>query len=479
MNSGRVLVVDDSDISRTLLARTLSRAGFAVLPARDGLEGAELALREQPDAVVTDLEMPAMDGYHLVRLLKSDPASAHIPVVVVTSHGEAPSRYWGLRTGADAYLTKDHEAADLAATVTRLIAVARGRPGGAPPAPADDPPRGPLEVFARLARQFDGALMQSTLSGSLLERGLAAGGFSETNLVALRTLADVVDVSALAIAISEPHAVTVHVLLPQEFSSEGVERLTAALLAAVPAEAGAAVEAVVNGDRDGSPAPPLDDLFLMRLPVRDSIGVAAFLPTQPAQFQALSRPLLERLAGHLALVLDNARLAERLRDLSMLDGLTRVLNHRAIHERLAAELERAQRHRRPLAVVLGDLDHFKVVNDTHGHLAGDTVLRTAAAALRRCLRTADALGRYGGEEFLAVLPEIDLEGARAAAERLRRALADRPITLPSGTEIAVTGSFGAAATAELGGGASASALVSLADHRMYEAKAAGRNTVRP
>jgi diguanylate cyclase (GGDEF)-like protein len=321
--------------------------------------------------------------------------------------------------------------------------------------------------------------MQSTLSASLLERGLAAGGFSETNLVALRTLADVVDANALAIAVSEPHAVTIHVLLPQEFSREGVERVAAAVLAALPVTAGAAVEVVVNGDREDTPAPALDDLFLMRLPVRDSFGVAAFLPSHAAQFAALSRPLLERLAGHLALVLDNSRLAERLRELSMLDGLTRVLNHRAIHERLAEELERARRHRHPLAVVLCDLDHFKVVNDTHGHLAGDFVLRAAALALRRVLRTADSFGRYGGEEFLAVLPETDIEAGRTTAERLRRALADRPMTLPSGAEIGVTGSFGVAAASELGGGASASTLVSLADHRMYEAKAAGRDTVRP
>ena len=474
MSANRVLVVDDSDITRTLLSRALTRAGFDVITARDGLEGAELALRAQPDAVVTDLEMPSMDGYQLVRLLKSDPASAHIPIVVVTSHGEAPSRYWGLRTGADAYLTKDHEATDLAATVSRLIAVA--------PAPAvvtGDPPNGPLEVFARLARLFDGALMQSTLNSSLLERGVAAGDFSTTNLVALRTLADVVDVHALAIAISEPHAVTIHVLLPQEFPERGVERRAAAGVAALPVNPGATVELVVNGDRDSSPAPDLSELFLLPLPVRDSSGVAAFLPRDGAQFAALSRPLLERLAGHLALVLDNARLAERLRELSMLDGLTRILNHRAIHERLAEELARAERYGHPLTVVLCDLDHFKAINDTHGHLAGDAALRAAAHALRRCLRTADAFGRYGGEEFLAVLPESDLEAGRQAAERLRHALADRPIALPSGETIVLTASFGVSSRADTGGRTTASALVSLADQRLYEAKSRGRNTVCP
>ncbi len=468
-----MLVVDDSDVTREMLARTLSRAGFATIQARDGLEGAVLALREQPAAVVTDLEMPGMDGYQLVRLLKGDPASANIPVVVVTSHGEAPSRYWGLRTGADAYLTKDHEAADLAATVQRLIRVAP------PPAPRTvAPPAGPLDVFARVVRQLDGALMQATLANSLLERGASSSDFSETNLVVLRTLADVVDVHALAVAIAETHTVTVHVLLPDDFSDRGVEQLASAVLAAVPVNPGATVELIVNGDRDSSPAPELSDLFLMPLPVRDSSGVLAMLPRDAAQFNALSRPLIEKLAGHLGLVLDNARLSQRLRELSMLDGLTRVLNHRAIHDRLAEELLRAQRYGHPLTVVLCDLDHFKRINDAHGHPAGDAVLLGAAQALRHCLRTADAFGRYGGEEFLAVLPESDIDSGVVAAERLRRALADQSIALPTGRPVTITGSFGVASRSELPELASASVLISLADQRLYQAKAAGRNRVQ-
>ena len=124
----RVLVVDDSEVTRAILSRTLRGAGFEVLEARDGAEGAMAALREQPAVVVTDLEMPTMDGFPLLRLLKADPASSHIPVLIVTSHGEAASRYWGLRTGADAYLTKDHRPGELVDTVSRLARAANASP---------------------------------------------------------------------------------------------------------------------------------------------------------------------------------------------------------------------------------------------------------------------------------------------------------------------------------------------------------------
>jgi diguanylate cyclase (GGDEF)-like protein len=130
-------------------------------------------------------------------------------------------------------------------------------------------------------------------------------------------------------------------------------------------------------------------------------------------------------------------------------------------------------------VILCDFDHFKEINDTYGHLAGDTVLREGATALRRSLRATDVLGRYGGEEFLVVLPSVDLDRARQAAERLRQALERHPISLAPHQKVKVSGSFGVAASGELAERLTADLLVSLADRRLYEAKAAGRNRVCP
>jgi diguanylate cyclase (GGDEF)-like protein len=212
--------------------------------------------------------------------------------------------------------------------------------------------------------------------------------------------------------------------------------------------------------------------------VRGARGVLVLLPRDPHQFALLTADLLDDLTRPLTLVLDNARLSQRLHEMSTLDGLTRQLNHRSIYDRLTEELERARRYRYPLSVILCDLDHFKEVNDTHGHRAGDAVLREGAAALRRCLRSTDILGRYGGEEFLAVLPQVDLPAACAAAERLRRSLEGVPVPVESGARIGVTGSFGVATQSELPQ-ATGDLLVSLADRRLYEAKAAGRNCIRP
>ncbi len=475
----RVLVVDDSEVTRAILARTLRSAGFEVVEARDGAEGAMAALREQPAVVVTDLEMPIMDGFPLLRLLKADPASAHMPVLILTSHGEAASRYWGLRTGADAYLTKDHRPGELVETVARLVRQASSRPA-APQAAALDPKSiGPVEVLARVARHLDASLLQATVLNTLLERGMAAADFHEAARGALETLGQIVDAQFLAVAMAELDAGMVQILLQDPVRQTDVEVLSDLLAKAISQTPGTPVEVRIGGER-GTVAIDLERAVWLPLPVRDATGVLSFLPRDPHEFAAAATDdLIEALLSHLALVLDNARLSQRLHELSTLDGLTRQLNHRVIYDRLTEELDRARRYKYPLSVVLCDFDHFKEINDTHGHLAGDAVLREGAAVLRKCLRSTDLLGRYGGEEFLAVLPQVDLGAARMAAERLRQGLESAPVRLPDGLQIHITASFGVADRDEISGGTGSDLLVSLADRRLYEAKAAGRNRVRP
>ncbi len=476
----RVLVVDDSEVTRAILARTLRTSGFEVLEAGDGAEGAMTALREQPAVVVTDLEMPTMDGFPLLRLLKADPASSHIPVLILTSHNEAASRYWSLRTGADAYLTKDHDPQELVATVSRLVekaaAVQRKR---SPASPVERSAIGPVEVLARVARHLDTSLLQATVINTLLEQGMEANDFHAAAEGALEILSQVVDAPFLALAVAEADSALVQIQLQDPIRAADVETLADLLVGALSLPPDARVEIRYAGERRGDLAVELDRALWLPLSLRDAEGVLAVMPRDPHGFDPAAETLVESLIRHLALVLDNARLSQRLHELSTLDGLTRQLNHRVIYDRLSEELERARRYRYPLSVVLCDLDHFKEVNDTFGHLAGDAVLREGAAVLRRCLRSTDILGRYGGEEFLAVLPQVDLESARLAAERLRVGLENARVRLPAGNELRITASFGVASRDDLPGLLTTDLLVSLADRRLYEAKATGRNCVRP
>jgi diguanylate cyclase (GGDEF)-like protein len=174
---------------------------------------------------------------------------------------------------------------------------------------------------------------------------------------------------------------------------------------------------------------------------------------------------LERLATHLATV-------ERI---ATTDQLTGVLNRQASLQRLASELDRSSRYGNSVTVALADIDHFKRVNDTYGHAAGDVVLRHVAQLIQADVRTNDTVGRYGGEEFLLVLPETDVEGAFMAAEKLRRLVGRTPVTLPDGEELAVTISIGVAAGA--GQGLRLDTITRDADTALYAAKSLGRDQV--
>jgi diguanylate cyclase (GGDEF)-like protein len=168
-----------------------------------------------------------------------------------------------------------------------------------------------------------------------------------------------------------------------------------------------------------------------------------------------------------------AQYHEAIHEMAIKDGLTNVHNKRYLLESLEREIPRALRHQRPLSVVLFDIDFFKKVNDTYGHLAGDYVLKELATLVKQRLRPDDVFGRYGGEEFCSILPETPLVGAGAIAEDLRRRVQEKRFVF-EGESIPVTVSLGAA---ELNAGQDATAFVKAADEKLYEAKRSGRNRV--
>lgn len=174
----------------------------------------------------------------------------------------------------------------------------------------------------------------------------------------------------------------------------------------------------------------------------------------------------------------NARAAEataELKRLATTDVLTGLWNRRHLLERLEAETGRSLRGGRPLCLAIIDVDHFKRVNDVHGHPAGDEVLRVLAERIRQSVRSSDVVGRMGGEEFAILMPETDRSQARLVCERLREKVAAEPVALPCGTGLTVTLSTGIAL---LAGREASDRLISRADAALYDAKAGGRNRVR-
>jgi diguanylate cyclase (GGDEF)-like protein len=222
---------------------------------------------------------------------------------------------------------------------------------------------------------------------------------------------------------------------------------------------------VVSGDADG-------DGERLILPLTASGERFGTLELVGDSFSKEQRMNGASLAAHAVVALENARLHGMVERQALVDGLTGLANRRAASDALHAEAARAERLETQLSVVLADLDEFKEVNDAHGHAVGDEVLRVVARVLRETLRESDVAGRWGGEEFLLLLPGADEEGAVQLAERVRLALAARSI--PSVPGLRVTASFG---VAQYAGETNPEQLLEAADGALYRAKRAGKDRV--
>ena len=205
-----------------------------------------------------------------------------------------------------------------------------------------------------------------------------------------------------------------------------------------------------------------------------AVGVLG-LPETAGPFTEGRWRVLAATAALLGIALRNAQLFQELREHSLRDGLTGCFNRTHALEVLDVELRRARRSQLPLSLIMFDLDHFKEVNDRYGHLCGDAVLAAVGSRMRDVLRGSDLKCRYGGEEFLVLLPETPLEGAKRVADTLRRELADLPIHWKDET-LSITASFGV--TVALPAEIDSEAIIGRADAAMYRAKEQGRNCVR-
>jgi diguanylate cyclase (GGDEF)-like protein len=187
-----------------------------------------------------------------------------------------------------------------------------------------------------------------------------------------------------------------------------------------------------------------------------------------------ARETVNWLVGHAVIALENARLHRTVQRQALVDSLTGLANRRLCEAALEKEIARAERFSEPLALVLADLDDFKTVNDAHGHPAGDEVLREFARTLQDCIREIDLAGRWGGEEFIVILPGTDLAGGVKLAERIRLALAGRVTVSPAGARLSATASLG---VADYNGSGTPADLLNAADRALYKAKRTGKNRV--
>jgi diguanylate cyclase (GGDEF)-like protein len=232
------------------------------------------------------------------------------------------------------------------------------------------------------------------------------------------------------------------------------------------------IKVVIHGEAAGPSSS--DDLRAVVVPLITSnrtYGYAAIYRSTPFAYEEES--VFKRFCSHMATALEKINLFEEIKSLSVNDGLTGLHNHLFIVSKLEQEVQRSQRYGSPLSIIIFDIDDFKEVNDRFGHLAGDTVLVELAQMLKKGVRSIDSLGRYGGEEFLLILPETDGSAAVVMGDRLREEVAEGAFSYGE-KRLHLSISGGVASFREDG---SASALIGIADQNLYKAKSGGKNMV--
>lgn len=451
--SARILVVDDIPANVKLLEARLSAEYFDVITASNGAQALEICARSECDLILLDVMMPDMDGFEVCRRLKADPKTHFIPVVMVTALDSPSDRVRGLEAGADDFLTKP---------VADAVLVARVR------------------SLTRLKMMTDELRMRAVTS---LEIGIQAperGAVADDGVGGRILLVDDRPSSyeRLAPLLAAEHTVDVEPN-PAEALFHAAEGNYDLLIVSLSLEN-------FDGLRLCSQARSLErtrQIPILAIADLDNntrllrgleIGVNDYLtrPVDKNELMARARTQVRR-----------RRYTDHLRDnvqhsieAAITDGLTGLHNRRYMESHLQTLAEQAATRSKPLALMILDIDHFKSINDTHGHDCGDDVLREFAVRIRKSIRGIDLACRYGGEEFVIVMPETDMHVAGMVAERLRRSIAGEPFSIDRGTKrIGVTISIGLA-TLERKGEPIADVL-KRADVALYRAKHDGRNRV--
>jgi two-component system cell cycle response regulator len=450
--SARVLIVDDFAPNLKLLEARLTAEYFDVLTASSGPEALAICAQGDCDIVVLDVMMPGMDGFETCRRIKRDPLTHHLPVVIVTALDQPADRLRGLEAGADDFLTKPIDEIALTARVRSLT---------------------------RLKVVLDELRTRASTSASLgMPDPVMAAMRDDVRGANILLIEDRASTAALIrTALDDMHSVDIEAD-PQEALFKGVEGRYDLFVISLGLQGHDGLR-LCSQFRSLERTRHVPILILAETDDRPRVlrgldlGINDYLmrPIDRNELMARTRTQLRR-----------KRYADSLRDnvqasieMAVVDTLTGLNNRRFFDTNFSSLVEQAARSGKPLCLMVLDIDYFKHVNDTHGHDAGDQILKSFASRVRRVIRSSDLVCRLGGEEFAVVMPDTSLDIASRVAERVRGVVESDLFTYAvDDPPIRVTVSVGLAASSSE---TNPEALMRRADSALYQSKGAGRNRV--
>jgi two-component system cell cycle response regulator len=450
--TARILVVDDIPANVKLLEARLIAEYFDVMTAADGYQALAICDRNQVDLILLDIMMPGMDGFEVCERLKSNPKTSHIPVVMVTALDQPADRVRGLKAGADDFLTKPVNDLQLIARVKSLLRLKTL---------SDE-----LRIRAQTAQTMGlDELLRVDTRGEEGGQVMLVDGRANSQERIIKTLKPIADVFAISDAQAALFEASENafdlVIVNANLDNYDPLRLCSQLRSLERTRFLPILIITEQGD---------DEMVVRAL----ELGVNDYIVRPVDPNELVARSLTQMRRKHY-----NDRLRSSVQqtiELAVTDPLTGLSNRRYLDNHINTLFSRSMARGRPLSVLIADIDRFKQINDTYGHDAGDDILREFANRVRSTVRGADLACRFGGEEFVVVMPDTSPEVAAIVAERLRAVVETAPFLVKSsGQELNVTASFGISSrTPSI---VTPGHLMKQADLALYEAKNAGRNRV--
>jgi two-component system cell cycle response regulator len=444
-----VLVVDDLEPNIKLLEAKLLAEYYTVFTANNGTTALEILAQNKIDIVLLDVMMPGMDGFETCRQIKANPETTHIPVVMVTALSDIEDRVKGLEAGADEFLTKPINDTALLVRVKSL---------------------------ARMKTVIDELKLRNKINAELGATVVELkDNFSESKILLFDD--DVIQAKNVKENLAEISQQVKILSNPTELDALGAFIPDLVIISCQidivdPLRIAATLRSKPN----------FKNSVLMMLAEEENIpmvikaielGINDYFiyPVDKSELKARVKTQLRRKQYQDDL---RAELEESV-DLSTKDGLTGVFNRRYFDIHIKQMVDKSKESKKPICMMMLDMDHFKDVNDTYGHPAGDAVLKTLTSVLKSSFRVTDLIARYGGEEFIVLLNNVELEVCTQIAEKTRALIDTTAFNIPDHTEpLHKTTSIGVVAYHE---GETVEEFLNRVDKALYEAKETGRNKV--
>ena len=450
----RILIVDDDPLNVKLLVNKLPKDQYETILAYDGQTAVEKAKADMPDLILLDIMMPGLDGYEVTKILKRDPDTKDIPIILVTALDGTEDKLKGLEAGADEFLNKPVNTAELMARVKSLLRLklyqdqlksrSRSQTLVTTPQHKNQPNMDRVNLPMILIVEDDekySDFIQSYLQGEAYQIKVIRSGEETLS----RVLKEKIDIILLDILLPEMDGFEVIRRIRQMEEAKNIQIAAITCLEDMENK----IKGIDLGADDYLVKPI--DKHELRVRVKALIKKKAYLDTLCVGYET---------AVYSAIT----------------DQLTGLYNRAYFNHFLKLEIKRAARQKAPVALMMLDIDNFKEVNDRYGHLAGDEILKALGGLIKKSIREIDMAARYGGEEFMIVLPSTDRKDAILVAERIRTHIFDQsffPDTIQPDKRLSI--SIGISMYPSEA--ATVDELIKKADIHLYRAKQEGKNQV--